>query len=229
MKKPIAVKINNKEEYDLAIEALDLAGFRWGVRGDRLKEYKYTGTEFDYILIDPEEGGFIIIDNRVIPTCVFSPGPFHCIRNPTQDIYDEMLLDDFVKLFSSMTEQDAIDFCNSYFTEEGDPDEVGEEAGGGVKHDSGKIRITTLFERPFAEQIEQVVQVLEMGAEKYSDHNWQKVAEGESGEQRYADAFRRHWQAILKGEVKDSESGLSHYAHAIANLFFLFWKEEHND
>lgn len=93
----------------------------------------------------------------------------------------------------------------------------------GVKYDSGKIRIVTLFEKPFSREIEEVAKVLEIGAKKYSDNNWQKVLTEDKGIERYEDAFRRHWQEILKGEMIDDESGLSHYAHAIANLFFLFW------
>lgn len=94
----------------------------------------------------------------------------------------------------------------------------------GRKDDFGKIRITTLFEKPFANEIESVVKVLELGAKKYGDHNWKIVLDGDCGEDRYMNAFRRHWQEILKGKLIDEESGLSHYAHAIANLFFLFHK-----
>lgn len=99
----------------------------------------------------------------------------------------------------------------------------------GIKYDSGKLRFVTLLEEPFAEEIAEVVKVLELGAKKYDDHNWKKVALGENGIGRYRDAFRRHWQAILTGEKKDEESGLSPYAHAIANLFFLFWTERRKD
>ena len=219
MKKPIAVMVNSKEEYDLAIKALDLVGFRWH-NCAHISRWPYRDGDDKYICVNPADN----TDDRGF-CCVFTENADWDLKDWGVDC-EILSLDDFIKLFSSMTEQDSIDFCKSYFEEEDAPEEDEEEVCKGVKHDSDKIRITTLFERPFAEQIEQVVKVLEMGAKKYSDHNWIDVAKGKNGEQRYADAFRRHWQALLKGEVNDKESGFSHYAHAIANLFFLFWNED---
>ena len=92
-------------------------------------------------------------------------------------------------------------------------------AGKGIKYDSSKLRWTLL---PFKE-VEEVVKVLEHGANKYESFNWQKVEK-----KRYIDATLRHLVAYLKGEFLDDEkegSGLSHLAHAICSLLFVLWHE----
>lgn len=86
----------------------------------------------------------------------------------------------------------------------------------GVKHDKDKAMWSLL---PWPE-IEEVVRVLTFGAKKYKRDNWRKV---EDGERRYLDAALRHVSAIGRDEKDDEETGLSHYAHAIASLLFAFW------
>lgn len=93
-----------------------------------------------------------------------------------------------------------------------------EEPPKGSKFDQGKPRWGLL---PWAE-LETVVEVLTMGAAKYSDDNWKHV---ESFESRYRDALMRHFSAHCKGETKDPESGKSHLAHAVCCALFLMWKE----
>lgn len=88
----------------------------------------------------------------------------------------------------------------------------------GSKFDQGKPRWGLL---PWTE-LETVVEVLTMGAEKYSDDNWKHV---EPFESRYRDALMRHFSAYCKGETKDPESGKSHLAHAVCCALFLMWKE----
>lgn len=87
----------------------------------------------------------------------------------------------------------------------------------GHKADDGKERWDLL---PFA-PIEEVVRVLTHGAKKYGDNNWRKVDIS-----RYKAALMRHVSAMMKGKWVDSESGLSHVAHAICNLIFI--KELYN-
>ena len=80
----------------------------------------------------------------------------------------------------------------------------------GTKNDHGKPRWSLLPWR----SMEQVVRVLEHGADRYGDDNWRHVTDAEN---RYFSAMIRH--AITPGA--DPESGLSHRAHAVANALFL--------
>lgn len=84
----------------------------------------------------------------------------------------------------------------------------------GRKFDGGKLDWTLLP----VEAIEDVVKVLEFGAQKYGRSNWTKV---EDGHRRYLAAAYRHLVAIQKGEQFDPESGLPHAAHAVCCLLFL--------
>jgi hypothetical protein len=85
-------------------------------------------------------------------------------------------------------------------------------AGTGIRHDSGKARISTLPGRA----IEVVMQVGEFGAKKYGDHNYR----GGMPVTKYLDAAYRHGfvEWLFKGKDVDPESGLSHLAHAAWNL-----------
>lgn len=86
----------------------------------------------------------------------------------------------------------------------------------GVKFDEEKPRWDLL---PFRE-VGQVVDVLTMGAIKYSDDNWKNVP---GAKRRYIAAAMRHIVARLGGEIRDPESGVNHFAHAICCLLFLLW------
>lgn len=88
------------------------------------------------------------------------------------------------------------------------------EAQVGKKYDTGKLRWSLL---PWG-AVEWAVKVLEHGATKYGDNNWQLV---ENGAKRYNDALIRHTAAIQKGETLDPESGLPHLAHVAVNALFL--------
>ena len=65
--------------------------------------------------------------------------------------------------------------------------------------------------------VEQVVKVLEFGAAKYAENNWQRV---ENGVKRYTSAALRHLFAWSGGQEMDPESGLPHIAHAACSLMF---------
>lgn len=86
----------------------------------------------------------------------------------------------------------------------------------GRKDDSAKLRYSLLP----SGTVNQVVQVLEFGSNKYADNNWQKV---ENSRTRYYDAAMRHIDAWFNGDLKDAETGLHHLAHAICCLMFLMW------
>jgi hypothetical protein len=84
---------------------------------------------------------------------------------------------------------------------------------GGVKYDTDKLRFD-LFS-PHA--LEQVAQVLTLGAQKYRPRNWET---GMRWGRPFAAAMRHLW-AWWRGEDRDPDTGLSHLAHAACNLMFL--------
>lgn len=90
--------------------------------------------------------------------------------------------------------------------------------GNGEKFDTDKDRWDLL---PW-EAVRQIVLVLTYGAKKYDDNNWQLV---DNKGNRYFAALLRHVIAWRSGEKNDSESGLSHLAHAACCILFLLWKD----
>ncbi|MEW5250590.1 dATP/dGTP diphosphohydrolase domain-containing protein [Microbulbifer sp. 2201CG32-9] len=84
----------------------------------------------------------------------------------------------------------------------------------GQKHDEGKPRWELL---PW-NGMEEVVQVLTYGAEKYAPDNWRQVPNYQS---RYTAAALRHISAYMRGEEQDQETGRHHLAHATCCLLFL--------
>ena len=88
----------------------------------------------------------------------------------------------------------------------------------GIKYDQEKERYDLV--PVFA--LEEVAKVLTVGAAKYDDENWRKVP---NATRRYFSAAQRHLAWVRKGQSRDSETGLHHYAHAITNLMFLLEKE----
>lgn len=93
------------------------------------------------------------------------------------------------------------------------------ELKAGIKHDQGKLPWDLL---PF-EEIEEVVKVLQHGAEKYGPNNWQQLM---NANDRYFAAAMRHMVAYKKGEMTDEESGLPHLAHATCCLLFMMWGDK---
>lgn len=83
----------------------------------------------------------------------------------------------------------------------------------GTKHDAAKIPVDLFPE----EAILRISEVLAFGAAKYGRHNWRQ---GIVYSRVYAAALR-HLLAWSAGEQCDSESGLSHLAHAGACVAFL--------
>lgn len=85
--------------------------------------------------------------------------------------------------------------------------------GPGVKSDVGKPRMDLIA--PSA--LFALGRVLEIGARKYSDRNWEA---GMPFGRPFA-AIMRHLWAWWNGEDRDPESGLSHLDHALCELMFL--------
>jgi hypothetical protein len=92
----------------------------------------------------------------------------------------------------------------------------------GVKHDQEKERYDLI---PVL-ALEAVAKVLTAGSIKYNEdyeqENWRYVP---NATRRYLSATQRHIAWVRKGQKFDSESGVHHYAHAIASLMFLLEKE----
>lgn len=72
--------------------------------------------------------------------------------------------------------------------------------------------------------LEDMVKVLEFGANKYAPHNWKK---GMSHTQ-ITESLMRHLFAYLDGEDIDQESGISHAGHILCNAMFLAYNIKHH-
>lgn len=83
----------------------------------------------------------------------------------------------------------------------------------GIKHDLGKPDLSYIS----LTLLEEVAKVREFGAKKYARNNWLKGFKYT----RSIAAALRHIMAFNTGENLDSESGLSHVAHAICCLEHL--------
>jgi hypothetical protein len=88
----------------------------------------------------------------------------------------------------------------------------------GIKHDQGKPDWYLL---PLA-AVREIVKVLTVAhvVKGYPEYNWQQVEP-----RRYWSALFRHLDIYQEGEQYDKETGLSHLAHAGANILFLIWFE----
>jgi len=87
----------------------------------------------------------------------------------------------------------------------------------GVKHDEGKLDWTLL---PF-DALKEVLEVMQIGAKKYSPDNWKKVLPSE----RYIKAAFRHLIDYTYTSHEDEETGKSHLAHAVCCLIFKMWHD----
>ena len=83
----------------------------------------------------------------------------------------------------------------------------------GIKFDKGKNRLELL---PW-EALVEVGKIVTFGANKYGDYNWLKGMAWS----RFYGASLRHLASWINGEDKDSETNLSHLAHAACCILFL--------
>lgn len=88
------------------------------------------------------------------------------------------------------------------------------------RHNKGKPQLSFILDAPNA--INELAEVFAMGAEKYERDNWKKGLD----KNEIIDSLLRHLTAFKDGEVKDSESGLSHTAHVLWNALVL--AEQHS-
>lgn len=84
-----------------------------------------------------------------------------------------------------------------------------------VKFDKNKIKMELLPPK----SLENIAEVFTFGAEKYEPWNFLKGDGLETS--RVYGSLQRHLNSYYQGEELDSESGLSHLAHAGANLMML--------
>lgn len=96
------------------------------------------------------------------------------------------------------------------------------ESGEGIKDTEGKPDWDLVDLR----NLEGLVKGLEYGCKKYAKGNWKKVKNPVEG---YYSAAIRHLAKWHGGERNDDESGLSHLAHAMCNIYFLTYFENHPD
>lgn len=89
-----------------------------------------------------------------------------------------------------------------------------------IKHDTNKLPYDLLP----SDAVEDVLAVLQFGAEKYSARNWEL---GMDWSRPFA-ALMRHMWAWWRGEDNDPESGLSHLAHAGCCIMFLLAYSKRN-
>lgn len=81
------------------------------------------------------------------------------------------------------------------------------------RHNAGKLQWTIVD----FDSLASLVQALEYGAKKYAPDNWKKGMPVNE----ILDCAFRHLIAFKQGETFDSESGVSHIGHAMANLMFI--------
>jgi|SRR5579871_2940874 len=86
-------------------------------------------------------------------------------------------------------------------------------ATGAKKTDTGKRRFSLLPVQPLYDAID----VLEFGAKRYGDYNWQKGFEWTA----LYNAAQRHLHAWFEGEDEADDSKINHLAHAMVNMMFL--------
>lgn len=84
---------------------------------------------------------------------------------------------------------------------------------GAVRDSTGKLRYDLIP----PEHARELAKVLTMGANKYSDRNWEK---GIPFSELYASAAR-HMAQWLEGEERDDESGLLHISHVCWNVMAI--------
>ena len=81
-----------------------------------------------------------------------------------------------------------------------------------TRHNEGKKRWSLVHYK----SLDPLVEVLEFGAEKYGEFNWQKGLD----KKEILESMMRHLAALIDGEQNDKESGLHHIGHIMCNAMF---------
>lgn len=85
---------------------------------------------------------------------------------------------------------------------------------GGIKYDQGKNRFSLLI----PEFIEEMIKLLEFGAKRHGEFNWQLVEEP-----RYKDALFRHYLEYIKGNFVDKDSNAHEMVAIAVNAMFIYF------
>lgn len=125
-----------------------------------------------------------------------------------------------VEEFMSPKDKDQVEPKEMRFMSEYvDKDQEVKGKDGGKKNDKSKLRYDLL---PM-DVIDDIVDILTYGAEKYEPNNWQGVET-----YRHYAALQRHLSKYRQGEDYDKESGKHHLSHALCDLVFIAWQRKHN-
>ena len=90
----------------------------------------------------------------------------------------------------------------------------------GLRFNEGKPRWSLVNFK----SMEPMIRVLEYGADKYSDHNWQKGL----NKIEILECMQRHLAALIDGEINDPESGRQHIGHIMCNaMFYSYFENVH--
>lgn len=90
-----------------------------------------------------------------------------------------------------------------------------------TKHDQNKTQWSLLLNEDFNPLLEDVVKILELGANKYSKDNWKGL-----DTERLENAMLRHVLAYMSGERLDKETNKAHLLHALTNILFIEWQRQ---
>ena len=74
-------------------------------------------------------------------------------------------------------------------------------------------------------EIEDIVRLYTVGADKYGDNNWQNL---DNGYQRYKAALLRHLLEYEKGNRYDEETKVNHLAAVAWNAIAMLYLDKHN-
>lgn len=86
-----------------------------------------------------------------------------------------------------------------------------------LRYNNGKLRWSLVD----FDALEDMVKVLEFGANKYDDNNWKKGLKTPE----IIESMMRHMTAYMRGEDIDPESGLPHTGHILCNAMFLSYMQ----
>lgn len=89
-----------------------------------------------------------------------------------------------------------------------------------LAYNQGKLRYSLLY----YPAIEEMVKVLEHGAEKYAADNWKLPMSKEDN----LNSLQRHLKEMFTGNDFDDESGLSHAGHLMIRAMFYYYHLKNN-
>lgn len=92
----------------------------------------------------------------------------------------------------------------------------------GSRFNQGKLRWSLVHFK----SLEPLVRVLEFGAKKYGDYNWQKGLD----RKEILESMMRHMTDLMDGNEYDEESKIHHIGHILCNgMFYMFFKNKEDE